>query len=230
MTLTPGSDQVAMSLIKGIYCLLSAERAKELTALLAKEAFHQEGETSPLAVVTALAIHVEQHRLDNTSLPIYQGREQLMADAADLLGEDASFEDQDAFRLLALLLDKLLRGGRGSRQAKLDGVTPSVMEQRALAARSPNTGSVVRGSWRRKSRNQLGHASWLDVVEAALWCFWHGDDPASGEVLLGVLLGRDERVLLVYGLLVGAFYMSEPFRLELGCLNSSASDLNITIK
>ncbi|MCO4200114.1 ADP-ribosylglycohydrolase [Aeromonas hydrophila] len=164
--------------------------------------------------MTALAIHVEQHRLDCTSQPIYLGREQLMTGAADLMGEDASFEEQDAFRLLALLLDKLLRGGRGSRQAKLDGLTPSVMEQRALAARSPNSGAVVRGSWRRKSRNQLGHASWLDVVEAALWCFWHGDDLASGEVLLGVLLGRDERVRLVYGLLVGAFYMGEPFRLE----------------
>ncbi|WP_257621996.1 ADP-ribosylglycohydrolase [Aeromonas hydrophila] len=137
-----------------------------------------------------------------------------MTGAADLLGEDANFEDQDAFRLLALLLDKLLRGGGGSRQAKLDGLTPSVMEQRALVTISPNSGAVVRGSWRRKSRNQLGHASWLDVVEAALWCFWHGDDLASGEVLLGVLLGRDERVRLVYGLLVGAFYMGEHFRLE----------------
>ncbi|WP_231560895.1 MULTISPECIES: ADP-ribosylglycohydrolase [Aeromonas] len=207
------SGQAAIPLIKGIYCLLSAERGRELTALLAKDAFHQQGETSPLAVVTALAIHVEQHRLDCTSQPIYLGREQLMAGAADLLGEAASFEDQDAFRLLALLLDKLLRGGRGSRQAKLDGLTPTVMEQRALAARSPNSGLVVRGSWRRKSRNQLGHASWLDVVEAALWCFWHGDALASGEVLLGVLLGRDERVRLVYGLLVGAFYMGECLRL-----------------
>lgn len=207
------SGQATMPLIKGIYCLLSAERGRELTALLAKDAFHQQGETSPLAVVTALAIHVEQHRLDCTSQPIYLGREQLMAGAADLLGEAASFEDQDAFRLLALLLDKLLRGGRGSRQAKLDGLTPTVMEQRALAARSPNSGAVVRGSWRCKSRNQLGHASWLDVVEAALWCFWHGDALASGEVLLGVLLGRDERVRLVYGLLVGAFYMGECLRL-----------------
>ncbi|HHQ4775732.1 TPA: ADP-ribosylglycohydrolase [Aeromonas veronii] len=208
------SDQAAMPLIRGIYCLLPAERARELSVLLAKGTCHQEGETSPLAVVTALAIHVEQHRLDYTSQPIYLGREQLMAGASDLLGEAARFEDQDAFRLLALLLDKLLRGGRGSRQAKLDGLTPSVMEQRALAATSPNSGTVVRGSWRRKSRNQLGHASWLDVVEAALWCFWHGDDLASGEVLLGVLLGRDERVRLVYGLLVGAFYMREHFRLE----------------
>lgn len=203
------SGQAAMPLIRGIYCLLSAERAKELTALLAKGAFHQEGETSPLAVVTALAIHVEQHRLDRTLLPIYQGREQLMAGAADLLGREASFEDQDAFRLLALLLDKLLRGGGDSRQVKLDGLTPSAMEQRALAAISPNTGAVVRGSWRRKSRNQLGHASWLDVVEAALWCFWHGDSFESGEVLLGVLLGRDERVRGVYGLLAGAFYMNK---------------------
>lgn len=203
------SGQAAMPLIRGIYCLLSAERAKELTALLAKGAFHQEGETSPLAVVTALAIHVEQHRLDRTLVPIYQGREQLMAGAADLLGREASFEDQDAFRLLALLLDKLLRGGGDSRQVKLDGLTPSAMEQRALAAISPNTGAVVRGSWRRKSRNQLGHASWLDVVEAALWCFWHGDSLESGEVLLGVLLGRDERVRGVYGLLAGAFYMNK---------------------
>ncbi|BDC83574.1 ADP-ribosylglycohydrolase [Aeromonas hydrophila] len=203
------SGRAAMPLIKGIYCLLSAERGRELTALLAKGAFHQEGETSPLAVVTALALHVEQHRLGRSSQPIYQEREQLMAGAADLLGEAARFEEQDAFRLLALLLDKLLRGGRGSCQAKLDGLTPSVMEQRALAATSPNSGAVVRGSWRRKSRNQLGHASWLDVVEAALWCFWHGDDLASGEMLLGVLLGRDERVRFVYGLLAGAFYLSD---------------------
>ncbi len=212
MSLTPGSDQLAMPLIRGIYYLLSAERVTELTSVLGKEVSRQECERSPLAVVTALAIHIEQHRLDCTSQPIYLGREQLMAGAADLLGEGARFEDQDAFRLLALLLDKLLRGGRGSRQAKLDGLTPSVMELRALAVTSPNSGAVVRGSWRRKSRNQLGHASWLDVVEAALWCFWHGDDPASGEVLLGVLLGRDERVRLVYGLLVGAFYMDEPCR------------------
>ena len=86
MTLTPGSDQLAMPLIKGIYCLLSAEQARELTALLAKGACHQEGETSPLAMVTTLAIHVEQHRLDRTLQPIYWGREQLMAGASDLLG------------------------------------------------------------------------------------------------------------------------------------------------
>lgn len=158
MTSTLVSEQVAMPLIEGIRCLLSAERVTELNSLLGKGGAHQVRGASPLAVVTALAIHIEQHRLDRTLLPIYQGREQLMAGAADLLGREASFEDQDAFRLLALLLDKLLRGGGGSRQAKLDGLTPSVMEQRALAAISPNTGSVVRGSWRRKSRNQLGHA------------------------------------------------------------------------
>ena len=51
-------------------------------------------------------------------------------------GGTPGFEDQDAFRLLALLLDKLLRGGRGSRPAKQDGLTVSVMELRALAVRS----------------------------------------------------------------------------------------------
>jgi len=54
-------------------------------------------------------------------LPVNQGLEQLMKGSADLLEADAGFEDQDAFRLLALLLDKLLRGGSGSRQAKPDG-------------------------------------------------------------------------------------------------------------
>lgn len=44
-----------------------------------------------------------------------------MIGSADLLEADAGFEDQDTFRLLALLLDKLLRGGSGSRQAKPDG-------------------------------------------------------------------------------------------------------------
>ena len=205
--LVPGQGD--SPLIKGIACLLSAERVTELNSLLGNGMSHQVRGVSPLAVVTALAIHIEQHRLDRTLLPIYHGREQLMAGAADLLGRDARFEDQDAFRLLALLLDKLLRGGRGSRPAKQDGLTVSVMELRALAVRSPNSDAVVRGIWRRKSRNQLGHASWLDVVEAALWCFWHGDDLASGEVLLGVLLGRDERVRLVYGLLAGAFYLSD---------------------
>ncbi len=48
--------------------------------------------------------------MDRTSRPNYLGREQLMTGAADLLGEAARFEDQDVFRLLALLLDKLLRG------------------------------------------------------------------------------------------------------------------------
>jgi hypothetical protein len=47
---------------------------------------------SPLAMMAALAIHIEQHRLDRTLLPIDQGREQLMAGAADLLGRDARFE------------------------------------------------------------------------------------------------------------------------------------------
>ena len=37
---------------------------------------------------------------------------------------------------MALLLDKLLREGRGSRPAKQDGLTVSVMELRALAVRS----------------------------------------------------------------------------------------------
>ncbi|EZH81685.1 ADP-ribosylglycohydrolase [Aeromonas hydrophila AD9] len=81
------------------------------------------------------------------------------------------------------------------------------MEQRALAAQSPNTGAVVRGSWRRKSRNQLGRGNWLDVVEAALWCFWHSDTLQEGETLLGVLLGADIRVRIVYGMLAGAFYL-----------------------
>ncbi len=74
-------------------------------------------------------------------------------------------------------------------------------------------GSLSQGSRHAESLSYL-HLSLPDVVEAALWCFWHGDDLASGEVLLGVLLGRDERVRLVYGLLVGAFYMGEPFRLK----------------
>jgi len=77
------------------------------------------------------------------------------------------------------------------------------------APESLNTGAVMRGSWRRKARNQLGHASWLDVVEAALWCFWHSDDLKGGEALLGVLLGSDSRVRLVYGMLCGAFYHAD---------------------
>lgn len=52
--------------------------------------------------------------------------------------------------------------------------------------------------------------------------FWHGDNPASGEILLGILLGRDERVRLVYGLLIGAFYMDELFGLAWCCLNDAA--------
>ena len=74
-------------------------------------------------------------------------------------------------------------------------------------------GSLSQGSRHAESLSYL-HLSLPDVIEAALWCFWHGDDLASGEVLLGVLLGRDERVRLVYGLLVGAFYMGESFGLK----------------
>ncbi|OFC45107.1 hypothetical protein [Aeromonas hydrophila] len=64
---------------------------------------------------------IGQYRLDRTLLPVNQGLEQLMIGSDDLLEADVGFEDQDTFRLLALLLDKLLRGGSGSRQAKPDG-------------------------------------------------------------------------------------------------------------
>ncbi|WP_421201356.1 ADP-ribosylglycohydrolase [Aeromonas enteropelogenes] len=209
------SGQGNTPLIKGIACLLSATDSHplELAARVAKVepasgTAENMSTTSTLETVVRLAMHIERSRLDRTTLPIYLGREQLMDGASALLGKDPTLESRDALRLLALLLDKLLRGGKGSCQAKLDGLVLSAMEQRSLAACSPNTMAVVRGSWRHKSRNQLGHASWLDVVEAALWCFWHSDDLLGGEALLGVLLGRDERVRLVYGLLAGAFYLN----------------------
>ncbi|MGN4935779.1 ADP-ribosylglycohydrolase [Aeromonas rivipollensis] len=211
--------QSAMPLIKGICYLLPAEQVGELVTVIAEEGgrlgampFIETGGTLPcteLRRLTRLALHIDRHRLDRTVLPIYQGREQLMAGAAALLDDDVTLACGDAMRLLALQLDKLLRGGRGSTQAKLDGLTLSVMEQRALAAQSPNTSAVVRGSWRRKSRNQLGRGNWLDVVEAALWCFWHSDALQDGEALLGALLGADIRVRVVYGMLAGAFYLAD---------------------
>ncbi|HFT7392676.1 ADP-ribosylglycohydrolase [Aeromonas caviae] len=213
------SGQSAMPLIKGICCLLPAEQAGELATLIAEEQgrlgavpLKETGGSRPcteLCRVARLALHIDRHRLDRTALPIYQGREQLMAGAAALLDDDMTLACGDAMRLLALQLDKLLRGSRGSAQAKLDGLTLSAMEQRALAAQSPNTGAVVRGSWRRKSRNQLGRGNWLDVVEAALWCFWHSDTLQEGEALLGALLGADIRVRIVYGMLAGAFYLAD---------------------
>lgn len=210
-------DKVATPLINGLYGLASAEQASEIALVLAKEharlttgwpmtkVVDAESEVSTLVCV---AIHIEHNRLDRSKLPVCQGRELLMAGAAALLSVDASLESHDAMRLFALLLDKLLRGGRGSHQAKQDGLTITTMEQRALAIRSLNVGVVVRGSWRRKACSQLGHASWLDVVEAALWCFWHSDDFSSGEALLGVLPDADNRVRLVYGMLAGAFYLA----------------------
>ncbi|MDU7781399.1 MAG: hypothetical protein E7J86_20450 [Aeromonas caviae] len=200
-------------LVKGLCCLATAEQVHELIMVVAREELaiglpkrvHARAE-SEVCRLARLAMHIEQNRLDRTDLPVYQGREQLMSGAAALLEEDASLECQDAMRWLALLLDKLLRGNHGSQQAKLDGLTMTAMEIRALAPESLNTGAVMRGSWRRKARNQLGHASWLDVVEASLWCFWHSDDLKGGEALLGVLLGSDSRVRLVYGMLCGAFY------------------------
>lgn len=201
------------ALLKGLCCLATAEQVHELITVVAREELaigfpkivHARAE-SEVCRLARLAMHIEQNRLDRTDLPVYQGREQLMSGAAALLEEDASLECQDAMRWLALLLDKLLRGNHGSQQAKLDGLTMTAMESRALAPESLNTGAVMRGSWRRKARNQLGHASWLDVVEAALWCFWHSDDLKGGEALLGVLLGSDSRVRLIYGMLCGAFY------------------------
>ncbi|MDD9230611.1 ADP-ribosylglycohydrolase [Aeromonas hydrophila] len=217
------------ALLKGLCCLATAEQVHELITVVTREELaiglpkivHARAE-SEVCRLARLAMHIEQNRLDRTDLPVYQGREQLMAGAAALLGEDGSLECQDALRLLALLLDKLLRGGRGSQQAKLNGLTLTAMESRALAANSLNTGSVVRGSWRRKTRNQLGHASWLDVVEAALWCFWHSDDLRGGEALLGVLLGSDSRVRLVYGMLAGAFYLADTATISANPSSSSA--------
>lgn len=208
--------QAAMPLIKGICCLLPAKHVDELVAVIAEEQnrydavlLKETGGSLPcteLRRLVRLALHIDRYRLDRTVLPIYQGREQLMSGAAALLDDDTTLACGDAMRLLALLLDKLLRGSRGSAEAKLDGLTLSAMEQRALAAQSPNTDAVMRGSWRRKSRNQLGRSNWLDVVEAALWCFWHSNTLQEGEALLGVLLGADIRVRIVYGMLAGAFY------------------------
>lgn len=213
------SGQTAMPLIKGICCLLPAEQAGELATLIAEEQgrlgavpLKEIGGARPcteLRRLARLALHIDRHRLDRTVLPIYQGREQLMAGAAALLDDDMTLACGDAMRLLALQLDKLLRGRRGSAQAKLNGLTLSAMEQRALAPQSPNTGAVVRGSWRRKSRNQLGRGNWLDVVESALWCFWHSDTLQEGDALLGALLGADIRVRIVYGMLAGAFYLAD---------------------
>lgn len=217
------------ALLKGLCCLATAEQVHELITVVAREELaiglpkmaHVRAE-SEVCRLARLAMHIEQNRLDRTDLPVYQGREQLMSGAAALLEEDASLECQDAMRWLALLLDKLLRGNHGSQQAKLDGLTMTAMEIRALAPESLNTGAVMRGSWRRKARNQLGHASWLDVVEAALWCFWHSDDLRGGEALLGVLLGSDSRVRLVYGMLAGAFYLADTATISANPSSSSA--------
>lgn len=212
---TETQNQLTTPLIKGLYCLASTEQAPELALVITKEHARltsglpmTETVESEVRRLVCLAMHIEQNRLDRSEQPVYQGRDKLMAGAAALLDKDNSLESRDAMRLLALLLDKLLRGGRGSPQAKLDGLTITAMELRALAIRSPNTGVVIRGSWRRKVRNQLGHASWLDVVEAALWCFWHSNTLQDGEALLDVLQGVDSRIRLVYGMLAGAFYLA----------------------
>lgn len=106
------------ALLKGLCCLATAEQVHELITVVTREELaiglpkivHARAE-SEVCRLARLAMHIEQNRLDRTDLPVYQGREQLMAGAAALLGEDGSLECQDALRLLALLLDKLLRGG-----------------------------------------------------------------------------------------------------------------------
>ncbi|RWT24578.1 hypothetical protein [Aeromonas caviae] len=132
------------ALLKGLCCLATAEQVHELITVVAREELaiglpkmaHVRAE-SEVCRLARLAMHIEQNRLDRTDLPVYQGREQLMSGAAALLEEDASLECQDAMRWLALLLDKLLRGNHGSQQAKLDGLTMTAMEIRALALRIP---------------------------------------------------------------------------------------------
>ena len=84
------------------------------------------------------------------------------------------------------------------------------MERRALAAQV--------------TRNQLGHASWLDVVEAAL-VLLHGDDLASGEVLPVCCWAGMSECGLFMSLLVGALLRgSLPARVRLHLDRVPASD------
>lgn len=130
----------------------------------------------------------------------------LLARLEPLLPESLTLECRDALRLFALLLNRLQQGGRGSRQAKLDALSVSRDDGQALAMQSPNTAALLRGSWRRKSRGELGHASWLDALEAALWCFWHSDTLLDGHQLAVTLLTHNRRAALMYGWLAGLFY------------------------
>lgn len=130
----------------------------------------------------------------------------LLARIEPLLPGSLTLECRDALRLFALLLNRLQQGGRGSRQAKLDALSVPRDDGQALAMQSPNTAALLRGSWRRKSRGELGHASWLDALEAALWCFWHSDTLRDGHQLAVTLLAHNRRAALIYGWLAGLFY------------------------
>lgn len=166
---------------------------------------HQASECDVLA---GLAIHVAQHRLDHWRLPVNQGRAQLMTGAALLLGASATVEDQDVLRLLALLLDKLLRTNSDSQQAKLDGLTPTAMEQRVLAIKSYRVADLARGSWRHPLQGQLSDGSWSAALEAALCYLWHREELGSEEGEIPLLQGQDPRVQQIHGLLVAAFYQA----------------------
>ena len=69
---------------------------------------------------------------------------------------------------------------------------------------------IVRGSYKAKSREEIGSSGYVvSTFEAALWVFYHTDTFEDG-VLLAVNLGYDaDTVAAVYGQLAGAYYGAE---------------------
>ena len=72
---------------------------------------------------------------------------------------------------------------------------------------SPAIQAVAEGSYREKDEGAIKGSGWVvESLEAALWCFWHGED-LEDTILRAANLGDDaDTTAAIAGQLAGAFY------------------------
>ena len=76
-----------------------------------------------------------------------------------------------------------------------------------MATLSPAIQAVAEGSYREKDEAAIKGSGWVvESLEAALWCFWHGED-FEDTILRAANLGDDaDTTAAIAGQLAGAFY------------------------
>ncbi len=114
-----------------------------------------------------------------------------------------------ACQVMALFIDHALAldGMALAPEDKQQLLQLSDAERVALGELPPEIGTIVDGSYRHKTREQINSSGYVvHSLEAALWAFWHTDNFAEGALLAANLGGDADTVAAIYGQLAGAYY------------------------